>query len=97
MQLSREQVARIDGKEGASSDKHERDDAKKMADDEGSFLMPPAYIPRVHSPRHSCVHADAFREQDCHCKHARHCLGDGQALQPGAGERFQDVEAITAK
>lgn len=42
MQLSREQVARIDGKEGASSDKHDLEDAKKKADDEGSFLMPPA-------------------------------------------------------
>ncbi|BGP28532.1 NADH pyrophosphatase [Rhodotorula toruloides] len=42
MQLSREQVARLDGKEGASSDKHDLADAKKKADDEGSFLMPPA-------------------------------------------------------
>ncbi|GAA5997181.1 NAD(+) diphosphatase [Rhodotorula paludigena] len=40
MQLSREQVARLDGKEGVSG--KDVDAAKAEARDEGSFLMPPA-------------------------------------------------------
>jgi NAD+ diphosphatase len=41
MQLSREQVARLDGKEGAGGSEGV-EEAKEKAKSEGSFLMPPA-------------------------------------------------------
>lgn len=93
MQLSREQVARLDGKEGVSG--KDVDAAKAEARDEGSFLMPPACVHLLESCAQIGAYAPLVRLQHRHCQHARHRLGNGQALQPGACRALQDVDRLS--
>lgn len=101
MQLSREQVAKLDGK-GAQDKETGAEAAKRKADDEGSFLMPPACVASFLAFKCERLGVDSCTgdTQDGYRQHARDSVGDREALQPAPGrrpglqQRVQDVISL---
>lgn len=89
LQMTREQVSRLDGKEGEAG---ATQDGK--AGQQGDFLMPPACVPLLLDPPFLSPPLGPFSleklltsllAQHGHRQHARHGLGERHALQPGPG------------